>query len=873
MSYYLNPREQFLLTCERLEDRLMLSTVDIFAAGVTNQETIELKIDDAVVKTWTNIGGDAYANQFVPLSYTSAQDFEPGQVKIEFTNDLFDAATNTDRNVRVDRIVVDDITIQTESANVFSTGTWKAEDGVVPGYRESEYLHSNGFFLYPSQNNDGSIIQMRVRGDEGTEQFNLLINGQIVGTYAATATWNTVSYTHTESVFVDDVRIEFINSQWDPAEGIDSNLVVDYVSVGGQTYQTEESSVYSTGTWTAADGIVSGFGRGERLHADGYFQFASSNVGSRILIRANGNEGTERFNLIIDGQVARTFSVTATDEFQTFAYTHSGSVVPEDVRIEFINDSYVAGLVDANLTVDFISIDGKAYQAESPAVYSTGTWKPEDGIAPGHRESETLHVNGYFQFATTKYLAYSDAEGDGQWSEVEPLGIIPIHAIVLPDGKVFSFGTTETGMQGAQFVYSLYDPKTGVEIVLPNTNDTDIFCSNMSLDPVTGNVMIFGGDARGEGGPVNGAVNDVLVFDYANLTLRDATQGEMQYDRWYGSSITLANGEIMVLGGRGGFEDVPEVFNANTGWRTLTGVNINISYYYPKMWVTSDGSVVAFTGTGKIYRINTAGIGSSQEIGTVNFPHQNTFPGVMYDVDKVAIVGSDAKIYVADLGATTPTFTAVADVLSARRDGGMSVLPDGRVVITGGSTQFNVLSTAVYVTEVWDPATNEVEQVESLALARLYHSTHLLLPDGTVWSAGGGAPGPLTNLNAEFYAPDYLYGADGTLADRPVITDAPSNVDNGETFLISVEDSGVIDRVTTVRSGALTHAVNNDARFVELDFQVVDGSTIEVTAIGANSMVPGAWMLFVLDDNGVPSVASMLGVAMADIIETSHLLG
>jgi hypothetical protein len=34
---------------------------------------------------------------------------------------------------------------------------------------------------------------------------------------------------------------------------------------------------------------------------------------------------------------------------------------------------------------------------------------------------------------------------------------------------------------------------------------------------------------------------------------------------------------------------------------------------------------------------------------------------------------------------------------------------------------------------------------------RLYHSTALLLPDGSVLTAGGGAPGPVKNLNAEIY--------------------------------------------------------------------------------------------------------------------------
>jgi hypothetical protein len=869
----LKPRssQRLFFDCERLEDRQLLTTINVYAAGATNQESIQLRIDDAVVQTWNNLGGNADSGQFVELTYSTAQIVEPSQIKIAFTNDAI--VNGADRNVRVDRIVVDGQTVQTESALVFSTGTWKPADGVSPGFRQSEYLHANGYFQYPSSPG-GSEIQIRVRGDEGSERFNLLVGGQVVGNYGASTSWSTTSYTHYENVAADDVRIEFINSEYDVAQNIDSNLNVDYIRVDGATYQTSESSVFSTGTWTSGDGIVPGFGRGERLHANGYFQYATQNqTGSEVMVRVKGTEGSERFNLIINGQVVRTFAVNETTDFQLLGYRHSGNVAPEDVRIEFINDQWNPALgIDANLTVDYLVVDGKAYQTENPAVYSTGSWRPEDGIVAGNRESETLNANGYFQFADTNYLNFTDTEGDGEWSDVHELGLIPIHAIVLPDGKVFSFGTDERGMQGGEFIYSLYDPATGQELMLPNTTDTDIFCSNMSIDPATGNVLITGGDARGEGGPVNGPINDVLVFDYDNLTLRDATQGEMEYARWYGSSITLSNGEIMVMGGTGGGKDVPEVFNATTGWRTLTGVDVNINYYYPKTWVTSDGRVVLFTGTGSIYRINTAGSGSSELIGSVNAPHSVASPGVMYDTDKIAIIGTDAKIYTADLRAANPAFTAVADVIEFRRDGGMSVLPDGRVALTGGSRSFNVLSTTVYVTEIWDPRTNTVEEFESVGLGRLYHSTHILLPDGTVWVGGGGAPGPLQNLNVEFFAPDYLYGSDGVLADRPVITSAPTNVENNSTFQINVSDANSISRVTAVRAGALTHGVNNDTRFVELEFSVVDGETLQVTSSSNNIMVPGNWMLFVLDENGVPSVASMLGVAMTPLVDTPHIV-
>ena len=855
----------------------LASTIQVIAAGTTNDETIELLINGQTVQTYSNLGSGANSGQYQTRTYNSTTDVTADDVRIQFTNDLYDSANNIDRNVAIDAIVIDGVRFETEDPSVFSTGTWLPADGIEPGFGRGEFLHSNGYFQYAATENDGSVIEMRVRGDEGNEQFNLRVNGELVGSYVASTSLQTLTYTHSETVFADDIRIELVNSQYDPGAGIDQNLFVDNVVVDGQVYETEDASVYSTGTWTPADGIVPGFGRGDVLHADGYFQYAGGdpgNSGSRILMQVRGSEGTEQFNLIIDGQVVKTIGVASTEEFSTLAYTHDSTITPSDVRIEFVNDQWDPGAgIDSNLFVDYIVIDGKAYQTESPAVYSTGTWKSSDGVVPGYRESEVLHVDGYFQFAdSSNYLAYSDVEGDGEWSDVQQLGLIPIHAIVLPDGKVFSFGTTAAGMQSGQFIYSLYDPETGVERILPNTTDTDVFCSNMSIDPVTGNVLITGGDARGEGGPVNQPINDVLVFDYATLTIRDATQGEMQYARWYGSSITLPNGEIMVMGGTGGGKDVPEVFNAQTGWRTLTDVDVNINYYYPKTFVASDGNVVVFSARGNIYKINTAGTGSSQLIGNVNVPHQASSPGVMYDVDKVAILGSDSKIYTVDLSVANPTFTLAADTLSWRRDGGMSVLPDGRVLLTGGSTQFNVLSTQVKATEIWDPTTNEVTQVESLELGRLYHSTHILLPNGTVWAGGGGAPGPLTNLNVEFYAPDYLYGPDGTLAERLVIDDAPSNADNSSTFQISVSDANAIGRITAVRSGALTHAVNVDARFLDLSFQIIDGTTIEVTTLSQNIMVPGTWMLFALDNNGVPSEAAMLGVGMVDVFDTPHIL-
>ena len=109
------------LSVEPLEDRLMLSTVEIFAAGTTGEENFNLLVNGSVVQTFSNVGGDADSRNFVQFTFDTGQQLSPGDIGIEFFNDAFDPATGFDRNLVVDRIVVDGVTVQTEDASTFST--------------------------------------------------------------------------------------------------------------------------------------------------------------------------------------------------------------------------------------------------------------------------------------------------------------------------------------------------------------------------------------------------------------------------------------------------------------------------------------------------------------------------------------------------------------------------------------------------------------------------------------------------------------------------------------------------------------------------------------------------------------------------------
>lgn len=145
------------------------------------------------------------------------------------------------------------------------------EDGITPGFDRGDVLHTNGFFQYAES---GTQIEVNVRGDLGTEQFNVNVNGETVGTFTAS--------TYQESFFVQaaagttagDVQIEFLNDQYDPSIGLDANLNVDFIRVDGQTFQAEDGSVFSTGTYLSQDGIAEGFGRGGTLHTNGFLQFS-----------------------------------------------------------------------------------------------------------------------------------------------------------------------------------------------------------------------------------------------------------------------------------------------------------------------------------------------------------------------------------------------------------------------------------------------------------------------------------------------------------------------------------------------------------------------------------------------------------------------
>jgi hypothetical protein len=469
----------------------------------------------------------------------------------------------------------------------------------------------------------------------------------------------------------------------------------------------------------------------------------------------------------------------------------------------------------------------------------------------------------------------ADAHQVGMWSPVFEFPLIPVHAALTPDGRVMAFGTTREGRQTARFNYSVWDPTAGLgaeaHLSLPNVTNTDIFCSGQILMPLDGRMLIAGGDNYVNGAATNTGNADTTVFDPATNQL---TQGGSMYrSRWYGTATTLGNGEILLMGGQANpalpvVNDRAEVRQADGSFRVLADVDTTrFGYWYPRGFPTRDGRVFGFETGGGAYHIDTAGTGRLSPTGSIGLhPIGQTSSVASFAPGRLLVAGgTTAAAVTIEFDGPAPIVRQTASLSGVREYVNLTVLPNGDVVATGGSAVENELSGVANHAEIWSPSTGQWTRGASGALARLYHSVALLLPDGSVMVGGGGAPGPLTNTNAELYFPPYLFDADGKWATRPKITSAPGALDPGAALSLAVEGPRPIARLTLVKTGAATHSLNFDQRFMELPFTASGGRLSATLPANVGDLSPGFWMVFAIDDRGVPSVASILRVMVPDV--------
>lgn len=499
----------------------------------------------------------------------------------------------------------------------------------------------------------------------------------------------------------------------------------------------------------------------------------------------------------------------------------------------------------------------------------------------------------------------ADAPTRGMWGATQNWPMNGLHAVLMPNGKVLTYGTplNTPGTQDGR-TYDQWDPALGFGAASHSTSYEagrhNSFCSAAAWLP-DGRLLVTGGNA---------AHNSVIVNASTGATVNDPLA--LADQRWYATLLTLPDGRPLILGGMDPYSEgmvsnpdaaiangtvsmTPEVYTPGTGWQSLSGARSRDAFgpdylraSYPRAWVAPSGKVFGISAE-TMWTLDVAangGLGGVTVHGRFKTPASTTAPvnvgatnsAVMFAPGKVLQAGGNGYFNgdgypasnmatVVDFNGATPVLTETARMAHARRYINLVVLPDGQVLATGGTrVGNNGGADAVYAAEIWNPATGTWTLGASAAQVRVYHSATLLLPNGTVLSTGGGAPGPVNNLNAEVYYPPYLFrsvGGVAQLAPRPVMTGISALAfAHGAAMQIEMADAAPVARLVLVANGSVTHSFNSGQRFMELAFTQTGDRLSATLPASAAAAPPGYYQVFALDASGVPSRAVIVSVGL-----------
>lgn len=436
-----------------------------------------------------------------------------------------------------------------------------------------------------------------------------------------------------------------------------------------------------------------------------------------------------------------------------------------------------------------------------------------------------------------------------------------------------------------------------------------IYCSGQSLLP-NGEVLVTGGNLvlpnRSDPAyPEWAGLNRAFTFN--PWTERWTQQPQMNDGRWYPTQVMLADGRTITLGGYG--DEAPgkifnydlEVFNPGSGSESVGSfsphpeVTVPTGLLYPHMFMLPDERVAVAGPLPKhAALIDARDPGKPitwtelpRSIEQRNGGNAVLQPGSPRGSWKVTMLGGIGGLPLPDGSRLPSATTETIDLqhpdrgwkpgssLNISRDYQNTVLlPDRSMVTVGGGYGENEEDGVYRIdadgarrqVEVYDPDTGKWRLGPAQMEDRGYHATAVLLPDGRVFSGGDNKhplePNGENSLTdtAEIYSPPYLFEG-----KRPVIRKAPKHAGWNQRIKVQTKGSKATTAVL-MAPGATTHGDDMNQRLVPLRTKVKKVTRrkgkrrgykgLEVrTPPSPGVAPPGYYMLFVLTDEGVPSVA------------------
>ena len=508
--------------------------------------------------------------------------------------------------------------------------------------------------------------------------------------------------------------------------------------------------------------------------------------------------------------------------------------------------------------------------------------------------------------------AQSTALAKGQWvPNTFDLKNVGVHLSMLPDGNILYWGRRPAAILkdpvknkdpltmhlGVTETYILNTKTLESKLVESKPKDTsnkeiNIFCSGHCFLP-DGTLLVVGGHNGNDGV----GLEQACTYNWKNETWTPMQGLKGTLGRWYPSLIPRPDGSVLVVSG------ATDNYNPNLAalilngkeWFTLPPPEAGVFTLYPRLYLAPNNQVFS-AGPLRISRtldLNHAvnnGLGQWSE-GTKSPAREAQFEyaaSAMYRPGKVIYVSGGGGFASQD-DTPPPTQTTqlidlndstkgpikwdwAREIITPRRHHFATVLPDGTVLVTGGSkvAGFNTIGypNEALEAELWTPGRDDKgpgtwTTMAPEAFGRGYHHSALLLRDGTVLSTGGGEWDPnmsdYSHVSAQIFRPPYMFrGSQPTLANVP----KDLEVNYGDKITITVGATDKIGKVSWTRLPSVTHCINFNQSFSFLTASQT-GTKLEIT-IPTNSTYapPGHYMLFVMskettkdgDFDGIPAV-------------------
>ncbi|MBI3843293.1 MAG: DUF1929 domain-containing protein [Planctomycetes bacterium] len=432
-------------------------------------------------------------------------------------------------------------------------------------------------------------------------------------------------------------------------------------------------------------------------------------------------------------------------------------------------------------------------------------------------------------------------------------------ASLLPDGRIFFCHDTEEPV--------LFDPVTGAK-TFPPRSPSQQGC-HIPTVLADGRLAFFGGQGTDD---FRDAVRTAKAFDPSTMTWEVLPL--MFEERWYPGMARLSDGRPLLMGGgqRPNAQRTPtcEIYDPLRRTWTRTGSMSRASDYPP--------SVLLFTGevlrTWYPPQLYDPATGQWRDTGQFVQPDR-LWPGhcdhsmVVLPDGRAMVCGVTRGSLVApsmvelydpqteqwSLGATPPVTRAQTEVV---------LLPDGTVLSAGGRLEDpnSTVPTNEFgetkIAEIYDSVLDRWRRVADMNYFREYHATTLLVPDGrVVTTAGTGSPAfPGISNDIEAFEPPYLLRG-----IRPRIESvSTTDLVNGEPFTMTVSRTSAVTSVVLIGTSSVTHWVDGGVpRLLRLPFTQT-GDTVEATVpVESNRAPVGFYILYAMVDD-IPSVGKIVRV-------------